>query len=253
MLASLALTLSLSGAPAPAPAQALYVGAFLTAAGPGVRALFAKSGEHWTQADPSSLPARLTWTICKGGKATATLETTGAGGVFRVVGGKLPHVSDPEEPLVAITAARCADPEGWKRTGPTTAKIAEWVATFRAGAKARAASQGCETFGFTDQDVVTSSFYESKTGPRLASFTLLHWIPEAEAPEEMRRAHFVYQPQKGPMRYLEPGLRAIAMADVDGDGKSELFFFKVGDEANALVMYAGGMAERLEGAWAMHP
>jgi hypothetical protein len=253
MLALVALTLSLGGAPAPAPSQPLLVGAFLTAAGPGVRALFAKSGDRFIQADPSSLPEKLTWTVCKGGKAAATLETTGAGGVFRVVGGKLPHVKDLEEPLVAITAARCADPEGWKRAGPTTAKIEEWVTTFRAGAKQRAASQGCPTFAFTDKDVVTSSFYESKVGPRLASFTLLHWTPEAEAPEEMRRAHFVYQPQKGPMRYLEPGLRSIAMADVDGDGKSELFFFKEGDEANALVMYAGGAGERLEGAWAMHP
>ena len=226
-----------------------------------VRVLFQKTGDDW-KAFPSECatqdclktigseyPPEMTWTIAFDGKnlGQITSRTPTAYGFYSDVGlqditsaGPIPTVGKKSaevggflgvpvvRPLVANSEPYFKDPEAWKPTRLTTARVAALQQEFR---KKFPNVTNCANpyeniqrpWQYRDQDIQLSKAYSSNKNWSLAPLRLDGWRCDGETGGAFIGQWFVINPE-GHVSFLGQGMWLVDAGDYDNDGKSEIMF-----------------------------
>jgi hypothetical protein len=228
-------------------------------------------------------PAAGTWTVAFDGRALGSVSTRQPEAYrFYAEVGRLPvsseHIPsvgvatakspfirmDAEatyRPLVAASRSTVSDPEGWKRDVPSRDARMHAIAAFRARLpKVETCDDAGRTLprrAYSDDEVRTVESFKSKKAAYVVSLVI---APRRDSfcdygDEEVADplVHTFGVDESGNAVFLGTAMTLVDAGDYDGDGRSELIFWRSeGDNNEGYVLVANGFRSRVAFEWHYH-
>lgn len=255
-----------------------------------VRLLFAKSGTKWVplnnkyKAPKNFSPTKLTWTVALDGKALGTLLLNDPNPSSPTIrdwfygrdklytpesNGPLPAIPNrqrafagwceaPEfRPLVVVSQPNYVDPENWKPFAvPETYKkkllssLRLTVGIFNAYRCESAPST--EPWDFGSDDLIIYKGYRSSTRQELVSIGLNTKLIGCDGlpPPQWSGNWFLLTGER--ISFLGTEMEFVDAGDYDGDGRSELLFWRSGYNRDGYVLVYDQLQQKTEYVWGYH-
>jgi len=245
-----------------------------------IRPAFERSSRGWSQADLTTLPARMTWTVAFDGRSLGQLESQAdpEGGLtaFQTIltsAAAVPNVGLPSDefagimaigetkvrrPLVVVSKPYVQDPDRWKRT-----KLPE-----EAGRLVRKAFRReyphvdrCKeeevverNWKFPDSALALPVAYASNKHSFLIEARLsagdCGWVND---PDDPLSDPWFFVSRDGAVRRIGSFMTLLDAGDYDNDGQSEvIFFLSQGENTDGFVLFDATFTQPVSFVWHYH-
>ncbi|HEY6339741.1 MAG TPA: hypothetical protein VIW68_14710 [Candidatus Sulfotelmatobacter sp.] len=227
-----------------------------------IRPAFEKTPSGWKKVDPSSLPARLKWTIAFDGKMLGHVEAQTASDDWLtpvqsilVSSEPVPSIGSPStmfaglavekvrRPLVAISRPNFRDPDGWKRMPMPRETAALVIKAFRHDYP-HVDRCGNEEIVERDWKFPDSALsFPIAYGSNKHSFLIKTSLNAGNCgyvsdPDDPTSEPWFFVDPDGTARRIGSFLTLLDAGDYDGDGKSEVVFFLMqGENTDGFVLF----------------
>jgi hypothetical protein len=231
----------------------------------------------------AAYPAEATWTIAFDGRAIGTVTTRrkkeyeyyGEVGLVDVISKDVPKVGiasahstfaleDGEKAyrsLVAVSNGHFNDPDSWKREEPDPKTLSFALAALR---KELPTVVPCGRSGraqrprkYADNEIKTIESHRSKDGAHVVSLLIVPkravTCESGDSPDADTLIHTFGIADSGEVTLLGTALTLVDAGDYDGDGRSELIFFRSeSDNHEGYLLVADRFHKRIEFSWNYH-
>jgi hypothetical protein len=235
------------------------------------------------QSLPAAYPAEANWTIAFDGRSIGTVRTRrkeqyeyyGEVGLVEVIGKDVPKVGvasahspfaleDGESAyrsLVAVSNGHFNDPDLWKREQPSVETLSLALAALR---KQLPTVVPCSRSGgvlpprkYADDEVKTVESHRSNDGAHVVSLLIVPrravTCESGDSPDADTLSHTFGIAASGKVTFLGTALALVDAGDYDGDGRSELIFFRSeSDNHEGYLLVANQFQKRIEFNWNYH-
>lgn len=251
-----------------------------------VRPLFARTKDRWIPlvSSDSAAPFDLhsvEWTVAFDGRNLGTVRTTDAGfhseyawtyprdRRLDVAASPPPprmpnsrHAfqgwcsAPPTRPLVLVTLGNYRDPDHWERFDPPSLLQTQLFADFR---KAVGRVMNCPEdpekavpFAYTPKHVVVRSGYRDRSGRKLVALQLRGTFDGCDGlPDGDEWSVHWFLLDRG-TRYIGANLELVDAGDYDGDGASEILFWRSEYNLDGYALFYDGLRRHVDFSWSYH-
>ncbi|HEY2378281.1 MAG TPA: hypothetical protein VGH98_20050 [Gemmatimonadaceae bacterium] len=165
-------------------------------------------------------------------------------------------------PIVAVTSGHYADPDSWKPFQPSPPVIDSVFPAFRkivgkaytcrytVSAKGDSSEHNI-VYRYTARDLVVVSAYRNSRGREIVGLRLRGGVEPCDGWMDPQLLNHWFLVGATP-RPLGDEMDLVDAGDYDGDGKSELLFWRAGDDVDAYVLIYDDFSKQVEFYWNYH-
>ena len=257
----------------------------------GVRPVFARRGLNWvpllTQDSLRDLDLKSReFTLAFDGRTLGLLETTDPGfqgddWTFRrdhfldvAPGQQLPQLANRAHrfagwcnapavrPVVAVASGHYEDPDSWKPFQPGPEVLDRLLPAFRAKVgqadvrRQMVSAKGDTThrdvpYRYSARDLVAIGAYRNARGEEVVGLEIKESIRPCDGWMDDQLLNHWFLMSASP-KYLGAEMDLLDAGDYDGDGRSELLFWKSGDDVDKYVLMYDDFSRKAEFYWNYH-
>ncbi len=245
-----------------------------------IRPAFERTPSGWKEADPSSLPPSMKWTIAFDGKNLGQVESKADanGGLtpFQTIltsTAAIPSVGSPSEkfagvlanptmkvrrPLVTVSKPYFQDPDGWKRTKLNDEIAASVRKAFRRdyphADRCKDEQIAQKNWKFPDSALSLPVAYASNKHSFLVEASLnAGECGYVDDPNDPLSGPWFFVSPDGAVRRIGSFMELLDAGDYDNDGHSEVvFFLSQGENTDGFVLFDSSFGKPVTFTWSYH-